>query len=214
MSKFFSFILLLFFSAGLWAQVVSDAKLWSSITLEKKVNDFEFGLNQEFRLDENFGHVDKFFTELSAKYEIIDNFSAGLAYRFDRDNDYETKNYDLSQRIDFSLFYKQKFEDLKLSYRVKYQTKTAHPTKNNPTYLRNKLTVTYDLNDFSPYFSYEFFYQFNDQNIINRNRTSIGSKYKINKRNSVKAYYLFENRFNTDNLEHNHIWGVGYTIEI
>ena len=209
---FFILILLPFITNS---QVVSDAKLWAGVTLNKKLNDFEFSFSEELRLDENFSHIDKVFSELGAEYKIKKGFYVSLGYRFDRDNDYESGNYDLSNRIDLGLSYKQKFENFNLEIKSKYQTKSSSPEENNPTYWRNKLSFDYKLdNPFTPYASYEFYYQFNDEKVINRTRISIGTKYEINNNNAVKVYYTFENRFNVKNLEHNHIWGLSYSIDL
>lgn len=213
MNRYLIIILLLLPFLGK-SQVVSDAKLWTAISINKKVNDFEFSFSQENRFDENFSHVDKVFTELGAEYEITKSFSGSFGYRFARENDYEARSYDLSSRFDFGLEYKVKYEQFRFGYKVKYQTKTASPTENNPTYLRNKLTVQYKLEKITPFISYEFFYQFNDEKVINRIRTSLGGKYSINDNHAIKLYYILENRFNTKRLQRNHIWGIGYSIDI
>lgn len=206
--------ILIFFSLSLSSQVESDARLWSGITVKKEIEDFEFSLSQEMRLDENISHIDKVFTEIGVEYKITKGFFASFNYRFDRDNDYETRNYDLNQRIDFGIAYKHKFDDFRLGYRIKYQTKTAHPEENNPTFLRNKVNLQYKKDDFTPFIAYEFFYMFSNENVINRTRISLGTKYSINKKNSLKAFYTFENRFNVRRLKQNHIWGISYAIEI
>lgn len=199
------------------AQVVSDAKLWTSVTVNKKYNDFKFSISEELRFNENISHVDKVFTELGVQYKVsaVKGLYLGLNYRFNRDNDYESENYDFNQRIDFSLAYKYKLNDFKLSFRTKMQSKTAPSNENNPLFNRNKLSIRYKANKiFAPFISYEFFYQFNDQNTINRTRVSMGTSYKINKRNNLKLFYTFENRFNTNNLRNNHIWGISYSLDL
>lgn len=196
------------------AQVVSDAKLWTAISINTKVEKFEFSFSEELRLNENFSHTDKFFTELGVSYEFIKDFDASFNYRFSRENDYETGNYDLNNRIDLGLSYKHKINNFRISNRLKYQTATASSTENNPTYLRNKFTTSYKIKDITPYISYEFFYQFNDERVVNRTRLSFGGKYKINKNNSIKLFYTYENRFNDRQLKHNHIYGINYSIDI
>ena len=197
------------------SQVVSDAKLWTGISVNKKINDLEISFSEELRFDENVSHVDKFFSELGAKYKLIKGLYVGVNYRYSRDNDYESRNYDMNHRIDFGLTYKYKVNDFRLSFRTKIQTKSALPEENNSTFSRNKFVVKYKLNEkISPFVFYEFYYQFNDEKIINRTRISLGSSYKLNERSSVKFFYMFENKFNTKNLEHNHVYGVSYAIDL
>ncbi|MDF1673275.1 MAG: DUF2490 domain-containing protein [Vicingaceae bacterium] len=213
MNKYIVVILLSITNLGN-AQIVSDARLWTAISINKEFDKFELSFNEEFRLDENMSHIDKVFSELGASYKILKGFDVSFNYRFSRENDYETGNYDLNSRIDLGLSYKHKINDFRISNRLKYQTETANPYENNPTYLRNKLTTSYKLNDIAPFISYEFFYQFNEESVINRTRISIGSKYKLNKNNSIKMFYIFEDKFNTTRLKHSHIYGINYSIDI
>ena len=214
MNKKLIFILLItpFFAN---AQVVSDAKLWTGISISKKVNDFEFSFSEELRFDENISHVDKVFSEIGAQYKIIKGLYVGLNYRFNRDNDYANESYDLLHRIDLGLAYKKKINKFRLGFRTKFQTKSATENENNPTVSRNKLSIKYKLNKkIMPFVAYEFYYQFNDQNIINRTRTALGSTYKLNDNSAIKLFYIFENRFNVKNLKRNHIYGISYSIEL
>ena len=208
-------VILLLFSTIAQAQVYSDAKLWTAFSVTKKIDKFEFAASEELRFNENFTHIDKVFTELGASYEVIENLSVGFAYRYSRDNDYSEQAFDMSHRMDFGIDYKNKFQNFKWSIRNKIQTKPSDKYSRNPTYNRTKFTVKYDLDqDYEPYVYYEFYYQFNNEQIINRSRISIGAKYDFNKDNSIKAFYIFENRFNTEDLEHNHIWGVSYSLDL
>jgi len=214
MNKQFLFILFLL-PLFTNAQVVSDAKLWTGISVSKKINDFEFSFSEELRFDENINHIDKVFSEIGAQYKITKHFFVGINYRFNRDNDYETPNYNIRHRIDLAIGYKHKINNFRLSFRTKIQTKNALSEENSPTFSRNKFAVKYKMdNDFTPFISFEFYYQFNNENIINRNRLALGSSYKINKNNAIKLFYMFENKFNVKNLKRNHVYGLSYSIEL
>ena len=120
------------------AQVVSDARLWTGVTVSKKVNDFRFSFSEELRFDENISHVDKVFSELGVQYKVVKGLYVAMSYRFNRDNEYETKNYDMLHRIDFGATYKYKLNNFRFSVRSKFQTSSASPEDNNATYNRNK----------------------------------------------------------------------------
>ncbi len=208
-------IILLLFPFLTKAQVVSDAKVWAGVSVNKKIKKFEFSFSEELRMDENASHVDKFFSEIGAQYKVIKGVYVALNYRYSRDNDYETRNYDMKHRIDIGVTYKHKLNDFRFSFRTKVQTKSALPEDNNPTFSRNKLAIKYKLKkNIIPFVAYEFYYQFNDEKVINRTRISLGSSYKINDNSAVKLFYMYENKFNTRNLKHNHVYGVSYSIDL
>ncbi len=214
MNKRIIIILLLipFFVNG---QVVSDARLWTGATVTKKIKKLELSFSEEIRFDENISHIDKIFTEIGGEYKLMKGLYGAINYRFSKDNDYENRGYDIQHRIDIGLTYKRKLDKFRFSLRSKYQTASAPPYENNPTYLRNKLVVQYDLDKpYTPFVYYEFFYQFNDEKVINRTRLSLGGKYKLNKKSSLKMFYIYENKFNIKNLKHNHIWGVSYSFDL
>ncbi|MCO6501256.1 MAG: DUF2490 domain-containing protein [Vicingus serpentipes] len=215
MNKKIIILIIILFPLFTESQVVSDAKLWTDVSIRKEVNDFEFSFEEAWRLDENFTHTDKIFTELGAEYKVIKALSLDLGYRFSKENKYEDKTYLINHRIDFGATYKYKINNIKLAVKTKLQTKSAPSDDINPTYWRNKLTISTSFREnFTPYLSYEFFYQFNDQQVINRNRLSLGTKYDFNKKSSINLFYTFENRFNTNNLQYNHIWAIGYRYQL
>jgi hypothetical protein len=207
------FIFLFFFSQLSFSQVVSDAKAWTGVSVSKKINDFKFAVSEEYRRAENFSQTDKMFTELDASYEFIKNVTAGITYRFNQDRNFEQGGFDFNHRFNFDLGYEHDINDFELSIRTRYQV--SKETYSSDKLNRNKFAIKYKLNKkFDPYLSYELFYQFNDVRAFNRTRIEMGTKYEINKRNSLKFGYLYENKFNRSNLEHNHIYFINYSIEI
>ena len=209
------FFILLLFPFITKAQVVSDARLWTGVSVSKKINDFEFSFSEELRFDENVSHIDKVFSEIGAKYKIIKGLYTHANYRWSRDNDYETVNYEMNHRIDFGLTYKYKIGKTRLSWRAKYQVTSASPEENSPKILRNKFAANYKFNNkFIPFIAYEFYYQFNDEKVINRTRIAFGTSYKLNDMSSLKFSYMYENKFNVKYLKHNHVYGVSYSIDL
>jgi len=214
MSRLILFILITIPSIG-YSQIESDVKLWTGISISKKVNDFKFSFSEDLRFNENMTHTDKVFSEVGVQYKIRKGFYAGANYRFSKDNDYSSKNYNIRHRFDLSLALKHKHKNFRFSFRTKYQIKSATPEENSPNFSRNKIGIKYKLeNDFTPFISYEFYYQFNEEKIINRTRGALGTAYKINKKSALKFFYIFENRFNVKTLKYNHIYGVSYSFEL
>jgi hypothetical protein len=197
------------------SQLASDAKLWSGISVSKKVNDFKFSIAKEVRFDENMSHLDKSFGEIGSQYKINKTLYVELNYRFNRDNDYSTESYQLIHRVDFGLSYKRKVDKFRLKWRSKIQLKSASTDENNPLVIRNKMSIKYKINKkIAPYIAYEFYYQLNTENCINRNRISLGSSFKVTDQTDLKMFYLFENKFNVKNIQHNHVYGISYSIDL
>ncbi len=78
--------------------------------------------------------------------------------------------------------------------------------------LRSRLQVQYDIrkSKFTPYASFESFNAWAVQKV----RYTIGTSYKLTKRDSVKLYYLFENknqRSGGDPVQDSHIIGINYS---
>ena len=214
MNKLFLFIIIAVPCIG-HSQVVSDAKLWTEISIAKRVDDFEFSFSEAVRFDENMFHIDKVFSEFGTEYKIKKGIYAAVNYRFSKDNDYTSKNYNIRHRFDLALTLKHKYENFRFSFRTKYKKKNALQEENSPSFSRNKFVIKYKLeNDFTPYISYELYYQFNEQKVINRTRISLGSSYKIDKQSALKFFYLFENRFNVKTLKNNYIYGVSYSFKL
>lgn len=207
-------LLLLLFPLFLEAQIVSDAKLWTGITLNKKADDFSFSFKNQIRFDENISHLYKALSDLGVEYKITKGLYVETNYRLNRFNDYETNNYAIYHRFSLGLTYKHKLNKFRLAIKNRMQYATAKDNKIKGTINRTKFKVGYKLNDqFVPYAFYEMFYFF-DMGYIVATRLSFGCKYAFNKKNSIKAFYFFEDTYNIKNLQHNHIWGLTYSIDL
>ncbi|PQJ78863.1 DUF2490 domain-containing protein [Polaribacter porphyrae] len=71
----------IFFICNTKAQTERDKDWasWTTIALEYKLNDtWSFGLEEQFRLKENFSTVDEFFTELTTEYKLFKGLKLGV----------------------------------------------------------------------------------------------------------------------------------------
>jgi len=207
-------LLLILFFIPLLVFSQEDANLWSGISISKKYKDFNFGLSEEIRLNENFTLINKTFTELTAEYKIIKSLRVGFGYRFNQVNKFEYGGFVMNHRINFDLTYKNKFNYFKFAFRTRYQQK-FDALKDGSVYNRNKLTIKYDLdNPFEPYIASELFYQFNNVYEFNKSRISVGVKYKISDNSNLKAFYILQQEFNVSDPIMDHIYGIGYSFEL
>jgi len=206
------FIAFLFFPLLSFSQV-SDAQLWTGFAVSKKNNDFKFSVSQEYRRFENFSQTKKMFTEFEAEYELIKDLSFSITYRFNQDRNHEYGGFDFNHRFNFDLGYEYSINDIDFFIRTRYQVSKS--IYDSDKINRNKIGVKYKISDhFRPYISTELFYQFNNIRAFNRYRIELGNRFKINKTNSIKFGYLYENKFNRINLQRNHIYFINYSLEI
>lgn len=103
--------------------VVRDLELWSGINLKKSFYEekLKLGLTEEFRFDENCGHLETFFTEFEVGSKFYKGLEVAAAYRFVKDHRKDA--FQTVHRFQGDLIYKHKVADhMKLGYRFRYQT--------------------------------------------------------------------------------------------
>lgn len=208
------------------AQPVNDACLWTTFNLEKKITSRTTGtFAHEIRLNENYTQLNQYFTNLGLEYRVTDFFKAGLIYRF-------TEKYQLQDggifsyrhRLMLDLGFRFKAGKVIFLYRNRLQAQVrdihSGSTGNVPEwYLRGKLTLKYNLEkQYMPYVSSELYFQITDpespaiNNMFNTVRLSAGFDYKINKKNVIGLYYLFEKEFNIVRPNNIFVTGLEYSL--
>lgn len=209
-------IFILFISSLSFAQdstVVSDFELWTGVSVKKSFLDKKLGLGlkQEFRFDENSSHLDAYFTDLNADYEIIKGFQLGLGYRFIRNN--KNSGYKNEDRFYVDANYKHKLERFTLRYRFRFQYhdeigQTKEEGDYPDTKFRLRIKAEYDIKKWKldPYLSFEAFFKretstFNYISSITETervsgfeklRFTLGTSYKMNDLMEIGAFYRIE----------------------
>ena len=126
---------------------------------------------------------------------------------------YENKN---KQRISIGGSYKYSFKPLSLKYRVKIQ-RTYEKDEIPEDMIRNKCTIDYKLNkSFKPYVSSELFYAYNEDPVqLDEYRMSFGLTVDINKKNSMKIFYIFKKEDLTKSVpDVINIFGLAYSFKM
>lgn len=219
---------MLLFNLQLFAQVENDAGMWSTFTLQKKINKkISVVIDQELRLRENFQRVNLFYTNIGIDYKINKFFKLSPSYRAIQKMRFNnTLSYRHRLSLDATL--KKKFNNIIFAERVRYQIEvqdflTSTKGKLPEQFLRFKTDVKYDLNSkITPFVSFELRYQLrswrgNDMiynNGFHRVRNIIGADYQLNNKHSFTVYYLIQNEFNIANLENIYILGLAYTLSL
>ena len=164
-----------------------------SVELSKKLSKkVDISLEEEVRLNHNWGHFDRSATSLGADFKLIKKYlKAGVAYSALVYN--ETNYCLLDHRAIASLTgsaYAGNFEfSLRARYQATFQDESyGNSHKVNPKQIvRGKAEIEYDVAKIklSPYISVEAYYEVAKKD-CNRFKYSIGAKKKINKHNAEK----------------------------
>lgn len=187
-----------------------------STDITKKLNA---GLEYEHRFDKNLTAFEKAFIEPSISYDIVKDFRFGASYRVAL-NQTTSRNQKIQQRGSAYLQYRYRFDDFRVRFRSIIQygfDDLTNTTSGSNRKLINRNSVQVDYSIFGtrlrPFAKYELFYHINDPRggIINQQRASIGTQYRLSKSSSFNAFYMFENEMNIARPVNSHILGLGYS---
>lgn len=215
---------------SLWTSIELDKNLSS------KIGVYAEG---EYRTYDQFNGTDRWAGTVGMNYKALPflKMSAGYTGIYQRVKTEITKKGNIvlsywqpKHRAFFSLTGSYKIGRFELSLRERYQytyrpnqyvtkydsdgvTRKADEevkTKNSHS-LRSRLEVEYNIRKckFTPYASCELYNSLTDGFATEKTRWTIGSSYKINKKNSVNLYYRYINE-SDDDEDGGHIIGIGY----
>lgn len=195
----------------------------SSISAEisKKISKVTFALEEEFRLREDLGAVDRFSTALDVSYKPWKYLKIGGAYNLINHN-HNTKGWEVRHRYYFYATGSYSINRFNISLRERFQSTKRVGVKEtakraNPKHiLRSRLKLEYDIkkSKFEPYLSVELFNLLNDpvENDMDKIRYTAGTSYKLNKRNKLDLFYRYDNFMDEDeDFNGRHVVGIGYS---
>ncbi len=199
-----------------------DAGLWLGLKLEKKVHAWAtLSLSEELRLNENITELGTAFTEISWSSGWHSGFNGGIAYRFIQKRQLDD-SYELRHRYHLELSYRYKFNrSLSISLRERFQNQYKDVNRmadgiTKEYALRSKLGLKYTpFKKLSFDGSCEVYYQLNNPegNEIDNLRYSLGTEYKLSKKQSIELYYLIDQELHVNDPWTSYIVGLGYTFE-
>lgn len=204
----------------------TDWASWNTIRVEYKLTEkWSFGLEEQFRLKENFSETDEFFTQLTADYELFNNFKLGAGFRYIRENDNvgNIQGYENHFRFQVDANYKHKINNFTVGYRLRYQNKNELGVSYDEgdyvnQNVRFKTSVEYNFKkwSFDPKFSAEIFNRFQEgeDNGFNKYRLTLGTDYKIKNVGKVGLFYRFEKELNVDYPDTKNILGLSFIYNI
>lgn len=188
----------------------TDFQTWSTVSLQKSFSKkISVTLQQELRLDDNSTQFHLTFTDAEFKYKLTKWFNATANYRF------IVKPDEIDHRIYSDLYYLWKNKKIEAELRLRVQHEFV-PNDVDENYLRPKLELSYKIKKkWEPYISEELFYHvlYYKGDKFDESRLSAGTHYDFDKRNSIKAYYMYEQEFNVNDALHAHVLGVAYEYD-
>lgn len=216
------------------------------IAFTKKVTSkLSLSLEGEYRTRNHLRSTERFETTLDASYKLMSFLKVGAAYTLINYDSPTNKYRDWEVRHRWSAYLTASHQvgRLKISLREKYQQtyRMGVPaSENDSSYnveteswdqsikeranpkkvLRSRLAFSYNIRKckFEPYASIELSHLLNDpyDNGLSRVRYTVGTEYKLNKKNVVSVYYRFnnekeKNRKGDEEEPNSHYVGVGFT---
>ena len=218
---------ILFFTASLLTIHTLSAQddLGSSLSADitkRIIPGLNLSLEEDFRLRDNLSEVDRFSTTLELSYKPWKFLKLGGAYNLINYN-HETKGWEVRHRYYFFATGSYRINRFTVSLRERFQStyrvgvKETSKRANPKLYLRSRLEVEYDIRNckFEPFASVELYNTLNDPqgNKMNKLKYTAGSKYKLNKRNSLQLYYRYFNFKDDDEGNGKHMIGLGYSYK-
>ncbi len=195
--------------------VVRDIESWHNAQIEYKINKkLSVGLTQHVRFVKNSSNFDRALTDLKLEYNILKGLKIAGTYRYM----FEQKKTDLSRghRWNIDASYSYKFDRLKLSSRVRYQSKIEFPTEENSksNHIRLRLKAAYNIKNWKldPYITNEIFKPTNNalDNKWDNYRITVGTQYNFNKHHRISLFYGAERDLNNNYPKTTYLLGVGY----
>jgi len=212
-------LLFVFTNLKIQAQV-NDAGLWTGINLEKKISKrFSVTLSEELRMNENISEAGSFLTDVGLNYKVNKYIRISGSYRFTNkrqlDDSYSERHryyFDLNLRTKYSFF----TFNLRSRYQSQYKDINSSAGGKIPDhYLRNKLSIKYELNKKIDFFISNEFYtplRTYDKLLYDNIRYNFGVEYTFNKMHSIDLSYLIQREYNVKNPETDYVICIGYNF--
>jgi len=169
---------------------------WVEFTFSKKfLKKFEFSVVPEFRFQDDFS-LDEYIFEGKLEYKPVKYLSIAGAYRYGinlKKNGNESFQYGV-----FDITGKKNLNRFDVSIRARLTNDAdSDEIQWKKFYLRPRVKISYNIKNWKtdPYFSYEFYYNINDNNIL-KGRYDVGVNRKIGKNHEVGIYYRLQNYYN------------------
>ncbi len=209
----FNFIVGLFLVIILNVSIyAAGSQLWvSQNVVFNTTNNVKFVLFNQSRTDLDDKKQVVYYVDPTILYKINDQFSFGIAHRivFTPEYDYYAPH--------LNLIYTYKVND---NIKISYRNRVYFEVKNKYNVIdRNKLTLKYVYNQFSPFIAGEIYSIYLNNSDLREEfkqyELSVGSSYKITNNSTLVLYYLHKATKNDDDDdEYSRVNVIGTTLNL
>ena len=180
-------------------------------SIKDQVEDEEGNVFNEYNIDHEYWTIrNRFYLTASGEYKV-GRFEFGLRERLQYTRTSSATVNETKYRYDLGMDPILSTEDNEWIVTTEPELKDA---KHNLT-LRSRLSVKYDIPNckINPFASVELYTRLDEWKGCDKVRYRIGGSYKINKKNSISLYYLYQDVNDIDEAD-GHAIGVEYSIDL
>lgn len=206
------FLFLFFFAVISFSQSNSNIQLWTGANAKLELNKkWSVSLSPELRLTDTIRTLSSVISEFGVKYKLNKSISFLGEYRYT----YRPIKNDVNRVcIGASYDWSKKDFPLSFSYRIKFQYSRNLNSGNSESYLRNKITVDYNLSKLvDPFVSCELLFLFK-KNEFRNTRYCFGLEWRLTKELSLYNYYMYQREIFVKSPSSDHIFGIGLNYKM
>lgn len=194
--------------------LVQDFESWNAVKVSKDFGKIDVDAQLQARWNDNASSLSQYFGQVGVEYKLFKPVTIGMAYRFIKQN--EKEGFVKGGRIQFDAMYDKKLGDFKLDTRLRYQNRSEEDELDNVSKIRFKAGLRFNISGWKldPKFSAEYFRVLDGEaSRHDKMRYTLGTKYKINKHNSIGIYYRLETELKENYPADYYILGLNYNIK-
>ena len=193
--------------------------LWTSAGVRKDFHKWKLELNQEFRFEKGEPAPGRYFTELSAGYDMLRWLNLSLGYRFIQDRN-KANEWRTLHRFVADIEAGREVKRMEFSYRLRFTDEDDFLAGGDDSgfFLRQRLKSEYHFNNspWDPYFSAELYYRLPDEKSgkFNKLRYTLGTRFSLNKKSRLGFFLRLQHEINVSKPDREAITGLSYTYRL
>lgn len=233
MKKSILFLLLISGFTSIGQNYYNDAQVWFNLYLEKKITKrFLVHLNQQDRWTKNVSQYTLGYADIGITLKLTKNIKLLVDYVY-AEKRKKTDYFSTRHQYYAALVLKKDIRRWRISYRNMFQFQYNDPFTSKDGmiayyYDRSKITIKYyATRRLNFYVAEELYSPLNNQQLkgLDRSRSFAGLFINLTKQQQLEFYFMLQcqlqkgdwykqhNKFPNDMLNHDYVYGIGYSIQ-